>query len=370
MNSIIHSSMTGRQAVARGALKIDPKSLGAHDLYDQLATIGIHGMDKIESAGFGMDSALVGPAGGNLGAPAQFLQFWLPGQVTQVTAVRNIDKLVGMSTVGAWEDEEVVQTLSQLVGKAELYGDSQNVPLANYDTTYERRTIIRFENGMMVDKLEEARASKQQVNMAAQKRNASARALDIQRNKVGFYGFNTTDTRCYGFLNDPNLPAYVNVAAGAGGLPWSVKTFLEITKDIRTAVTALVTRSGGNVDPMTDEMTLAIPLGHEQYMSVTSDYGISVQEWISKSYPKMRVASAPELQLANGGANVFYLYADKPGLDDDSTDDGMTFMQAVPTRFMALGTEVRAKGYVEDYTNASAGVLCKRPWAVVRYSGI
>lgn len=370
MDSIIHSSKTGRQVVALGALKLDPKSLGAHNLYDQLATIGIHGMDKIESAGFGMDSALVGPAGGNLGAPAQFLQFWLPGSVTQVTTVRNIDKLVGMSTVGAWEDEEVVQTLSQLVGKAELYGDSQNVPLANYDTTYERRTIIRFENGMMVDKLEEARASKQQVNMAAQKRNAAARALDIQRNRVGFYGFNTTDTRCYGFLNDPNLPAYVNVAAGAGGLPWSVKTFLEITKDIRTAVTALVTRSGGNVDPMTDEMTLAIPLGHEQYMSVTSDFGISVQEWISKSYPKMRVASAPELQLANGGANVFYLYADKPGLDDDSTDDGMTFMQAVPTRFMALGTEVRAKGYLEDYTNASAGVLCKRPWAVVRYSGI
>jgi len=367
MNSVIHNSMTGREAVKRGPLKIQPEHVGE---YAQLERIGIHGMDKIETAAFGMDSSLVGPAGGNLGAPAQFLQMWLPGMVTQVTAVRNIDKLIGMTTVGAWEDEEVVQTLSQLVGKAELYGDSQNVPLANYDVTYERRTIIRFELGMIVDRLEEARGSKQNINMAAQKRNAAARALDIQRNRIGFYGYNTTDTRCDGFLNDPNLPAYVNVAAGAGGLPWSGKTFLEITKDIRTAVTALVTRSGGNIDPMSDDLTLAIPLGHEQYMSVTSDFGISVADWIAKSYPKMRIASAPELQLANGGANVFYLYADKPGMDGDSTDDGMTFSQNVPTRFMALGTEVRAKGYLEDYTNATAGVLLKRPWAVVRYSGI
>jgi len=29
-----------------------------------------------------------------------------------------------------------------------------------------------------------------------------------------------------------------------------------------------------------------------------------------------------------------------------------------------------AKAYEEDYSNATAGVLLKRPYAVVRYSGI
>jgi hypothetical protein len=28
------------------------------------------------------------------------------------------------------------------------------------------------------------------------------------------------------------------------------------------------------------------------------------------------------------------------------------------------------KGYEEDYSNATAGIMCKRPWAVTRWSGI
>lgn len=359
MKSIIKHHITGREAVARGPLNI-PAEQVAH--YQQLEQIGI-GLDAIA-----MDAALVGPAGGNLGAPLQFLQSWLPGIVRQVTAVRNIDELIGVTTIGSWEDEEIVQTCSEMTGKAELYGDVTNVPLANYNATYERRSIIRFEQGVMIGKLEEARASKQNISMGVEKRAAAALALDIVRNRVGFLGYNQPDTRVFGFLNDPNLPAYVNVAAGVGGLPWAVKTFLEITRDIRTAVQALVNRSGGNVRVQSVDMTLAIPLGFEQFMGVTSDFGVSVQEWIDKTYPRLRVVSAPELALANGGANVFYLYADK--VEDGGTDDGMVFMQGVPARFMALGTENRVKGVVEDYTNALAGVMVKRPWAVVRYSGI
>jgi hypothetical protein len=37
---------------------------------------------------------------------------------------------------------------------------------------------------------------------------------------------------------------------------------------------------------------------------------------------------------------------------------------------MALGVEKKSKAYVEDYTNATAGAMCKRPYAVVRYSGV
>jgi hypothetical protein len=37
---------------------------------------------------------------------------------------------------------------------------------------------------------------------------------------------------------------------------------------------------------------------------------------------------------------------------------------------MALGVEKRAKSFVEDYANATAGVMCKRPYAVVRFTGL
>ena len=355
MRSKIHSSFTGRELVARGPLMLTE---------DQ----ALQAVGQLQSIGIGMDSALVGPAGGNLGTPAQFLQNWLPGVVRQVTKIRNADALMGVETVGAWEDEEVIQTASELTGKAELYGDVANIPLANYNATYERRSIIRFEQGVMMGTLEEARAAKANISMGVEKRAAAADSLDIIRNRVAFFGYNQPDTRVFGFLNDPNLPSYANVAAGTGGLPWSGKTFLEITKDIREAVNALVVQSGGNVRPQAVDMTLALPLGFEEYMGITSDFGVSVADWLSKTYPRIRVESAPELTGANGGANVFYLYAER--VEDGSTDGGQVIAQIVPARFQALGTEKRAKGTVEDYTNALAGVMCKRPWAVVRRSGI
>ncbi len=355
MRSQIHTSFTGRELVARGPLQLtEDQALAA---LPQLAKIGI-----------GMDSALVGPAGGNLGTPAQFLQNWLPGIVRQVTKVRNADALMGVQTVGSWEDEEVIQTAAELTGKAELYGDVTNIPLAGYNATYERRSIIRFEQGVMMGTLEEARAAKANISMAVEKRAAAAESLDIIRNRVAFFGYNQPDTRVFGFLNDPNLPAYANVAAGAGGLTWALKTFLEITRDIREMVTSLVTQSGGRIRPQDTDMTLAMPLGFEEYMGVTSDFGISVGDWLSKTYPRIRVETAPELTGANGGANVAYLYAER--VADSGTDGGEVIAQIVPARFQALGVEKRAKGVVEDYTNALAGVMCRRPWAVVRRSGL
>lgn len=354
MRSQIHTSFTGRELVQRGPLQLtQDQALAA---LPQLAKIGI-----------GMDSALVGPAGGNLGAPAQFLQNWLPGIVRQVTKVRNADALMGVQTVGSWGDEEIIQTAAELTGKAELYGDVTNIPLAGYNATYERRSIIRFEQGVMMGTLEEARAAKANISMAVEKRAAAAESLDIIRNRVAFYGYNQPDTRVFGFLNDPGLPAYSNVAAGAGGLTWAVKTFLEITRDIREMVTALVTQSGGRIRPQDTDMTLAMPLGFEEYMGVTSDFGISVGDWLSKTYPRVRVETAPELAGANGGANVAYLYAER--VADSGTDGGEVIAQIVPARFQALGTEKRAKGVVEDYTNALAGVMVKRPYGVVRRSG-
>lgn len=355
MRSQIHTSFTGRELVARGPLQLtQDQALAA---LPQLAKIGI-----------GMDSALVGPAGGNLGTPAQFLQNWLPGIVRQVTKIRNADALMGVQTVGSWEDEEVIQTAAELTGKAELYGDVTNIPLAGYSATYERRSIIRFEQGVMMGTLEEARAAKANISMSIEKRAAAAEALDIIRNRVAFYGYNQPDTRVFGFLNDPGLPAYANVAAGADGLTWAVKTFLEITRDIREMVTALVTQSGGRIRPQDTDMTLAMPLGFEEYMGVTSDFGVSVADWLSKTYPRIRVETAPELAGANGGANVAYLYAER--VADSGTDGGEVIAQIVPARFQALGTEKRAKGVVEDYTNALAGVMVKRPYGCVRRSGL
>lgn len=360
--SQIHSTMDGR-SIAPLMLRNDDITL---DALDELKKLGI-GLDKIME-GTAMDALQALTTTASIGTPVQFLQSWLAGFVKVITAARRIDTLVGVTTVGKWLDEEIVQSILEYTGKAQLYGDLTNVPLSSFNTNFETRTVVRFEEGMQVGRLEEARAAQINLNAANSKREAAGLSLEIQRNAVGFYGFNSGVGRTYGFLNDPNLPAYVTVANPGSGTTWAVKTFLQITADIRTAVAALRTQSQDTIDPERVALTLACSTNTVDRLSTTSDFGVSVRQWIKETYPKMRIESAPELNSANGGANVFYLYADK--VDDTSTDDGKTFVQPVPAKFQVLGVHQTAKAFVEDYTNATAGVMVKRPFAVVRYSGV
>jgi hypothetical protein len=328
----------------------------------QIADLGLSAMAMDDTQG------LVTTA--SISTPVQFLQTWLPGFVNVMTAKRRADELMGIVTAGRWDDEEVVQGVLEPIGAAELYGDYTNVPLASWNPNFERRTVVRFEKGFQVGTLEDARSARVRINNAAEKRNAAALSLEIARNKVGFYGFNGGANRTYGFLNDPSLPAYITAAATGTGsaTTWASKTFLNITADIRGMFARLQAASQDNIDVMRDATTLALATNVYQYLTVTSDFGISVADWMAKTYPNCRTISAPELNLANGGANVAYLYADK--VTDGGTDGGATFAQIVPAKFQALGTEKRAKGYLEDFSNATAGIFVKRPYAIQRLTGI
>ena len=306
----------------------------------------------------------------NLGIPVQFLQNWLPGLVRVQTQARKIDTLIGKTTVGSWEEEEVVQRVLEPVGGATPYGDTTNISMASYNVNAERRTIVRFEKGFEVFRLEAARAGRYMVDTAAEKRNSVGLALEVQRNTVGFSGYNGGNNRTYGFLNDPGLPAYYTVASGASSSPlWSTKTFTEITADIRQAAAKLQTQSGDLINAGTTPTTLAVSTNNYAYLTTVAVYGNqSVLGWIRETFPLMRVESAPQLNSANGGANVFYLYAET--VDDGSTDNGRVFDQIVPAQFMALGVQQLPKSVIEDFTLATAGVLLKRPFAVVRASGM
>jgi len=341
--------------------------------YESLTKLGInlgdHHVSQMHAGMMAMDAIQPTVTTGSMATPIQFLQNWLPGFVYIITAARKIDDLVGIMTSGSWEDEQIVQGVMELTGSSQFYGDYTNVPLSSWNVNFNSRTVVRFEEGMMVGNLESARAARIQVDSGASKRESAALALEIIRNSVGFVGYNGGANQTYGFLNDPGLPGYVTVPVGVStSTLWSTKTFLEICRDIRGAIVALRNGSLDQIDPETTDITLAVATVAVDWLSTTSDFGISVRDWLSKAYPRIRVVSAPELNGANASANVFYLYAET--VNDMSTDGGRTFIQVVPAKFQVMGVEQKAKGYIEDYSNATAGVMCKRPYAVVRRSGI
>lgn len=326
-----------------------------------------NGANMIGSA---MDTNFVAPLSApSIMTPIQFLQSFAPGFVFVTTRDRAIDRLTGITTIGRWEDEEIVQGFSERTGNATIYQDNNNVHMSNWNTNWERRSIVRHQEGFMVGRLEDARAAAMNYNSAAEKRTASVIGLEVQRNYIGFYGFNSGAGRTYGYLNDPSLPAYVNVPNGAGGSStWASKTTLEIIADCLTSLQTLRTQSGNVIDVKRDAITFGVAMSAIDYLSTPTTLGYSVQSWFKDNYSNVRFESAPELDAANGGANVLYVYAESYG--EGSTDDGKTFMQMVPAKFITIGAQQLTKGYEEVFANASAGIMCKRPFLVVRRSGI
>lgn len=304
--------------------------------------------------------------------PLQFLQNWLPGFVGMTTAPLMIDEICGITTLGSWEDEQIVQQILELSGSPVPYSDRGVVPLTDWNLNFAQRTVVRMELGMSVGRLEQARSARVRIDSADQKRASTSLQLEIQRNQLGFYGYNANLNQTYGYLNDPNLPAYVTVATGAtsGSKLWSLKTADEIQADILTAFAGLRTQSQGRIDPGKTPLTMCISLDKYDYLNKTSSFMMrSVREWLEGTYKNVRILAVPQLVGANGGADVFIIHADvvQDGL---STDDRKTFMQLVPSKLQFLGVGVTAKEYTEDYVNATAGILLKRPYAVYRASGI
>lgn len=354
------------QSLARIGIFFDHSTVS-----DQIAALAKAGAFK-ETATTGMDAAFAAPVTSpSIPTPLQFLQQWLPGFVKVLTAARKIDDILGIKTVGSWEDQEIVQGIVEPAGVAVEYGDFTNIPLASWNTNFERRTIVRGEMGIAVGTLEEGRSAAMRLSSAETKRQASAVSLEIMRNAIGFYGWSNGQNRTFGLLNDPALPATIS-SSTSGGWNGANGDFQHITADLRLMIVTLRTQSQDQIDPEKVDLTLILPMDRVDYLTVTTDFGISVRDWLKQTYPKVRVVSAPEFNGGGaGGLDIAYLFAEEIDSSiDGSSDGGETFAQLVQSKFVTLGVEKRAKSYVEAYSNATAGVLCKRPWAVVRMIGI
>lgn len=351
--------LSGREAKRRGALNIAEDSQVSHG---DLAQIGI---DVTKMA---KDTALQGPAGANGFIQGYLLQHILPGVVRVATQVRLIDEIAGVLNAGNWYDEYIAQRVVSPIGKAELYGDHTNIPLASYTNLLEKRNIVQFELGFEVTEKAAARQATEGYDEAQIKRGVVNEALAISRNRLGFFGFAQTNMRTFGLLNDPSLPAY-STATGSW-LTGANANWTGVTTDFQRMFTNLELRSGGHIRDDA-RLTVVLPLGYRRvlsYVNTASATSQTVKQWLDEMFPNIRYIFAPEFTGANGGANVVYMFADE--LSDGEEAGGRTIVQAVPERLRAIGTQQHAKGFLEDYANATAGIFILRPWAFERMTGI
>lgn len=349
------------------AVKVRPFAMDEDTTMATLSNLGINASDRAlrEFMKYAQDAAPAGITTPTATTPVQFLQHFLPEAIRVVTKARVADRLLGRDIAGSWAQEEIVATVIEHIGQARPYGDKTNTNGAEWNQNFERRTIVRFEQDVEVGILEEERAAAMRINSSAEKRIAAAESLAIEQNDIAFNGYNNGANRTYGLLNDANLSAYVTVATGAGGsTTWASKTFNEITADIKTAMSALRVKTGSNFDPYADESVLGIADNAVDMLATVNSLGTtSVKQWIAETYPKCRVESVPQFTGANGGADVFYLFAEQIG-------GRKCINQYVQDTLRLLGVEKKSKGFIESYSNATSGVLVAQPIGCVRYTGI
>lgn len=361
--SKVRLHMNGRLATKRGAVRLaaDAKITGA-DLHN----LGVN-LD-----GVAFDSGLTG--GGRGGVPGyvsrEALETWLPGTLRAITTVRNIDDIVGITTVGDWRDEAIKMRVVEAAGQAELYGDNANIPLADIRTSIEKRGIVAFEQGFRTGQVEEYRLGQSGYQAAEEKRRAASESLDIARNSIGFRGFMSASTNVRGLLNDPNLSAYQSYSdVGAGGTAWNAAvTFAKLVTDFGRMIDRIESQMGGHLQDST-QLAFVIPTGYRNVLQAReANTGVSFRQWLTENYPSIRIVTTPEFVGANGGADVAYLIAESVSEYDDSDINGATVIQAVPERYRVIGSENQIKGYLEDAIMATAGVFVLRPWAISRYT--
>lgn len=345
---LLHQS--GRQVRARGAANIaQDKDFALNDL--KALGVGVAAMD----------SALVGPAATTGFVPAHMLQTWLAGTIRAITTPVDIDYVAGITTVGNWHDDEIGVRTEEDFGLAELYGDVTNIPLANSNGGFELRDVVRFEQGFQVGELEMRRMGAAGFQQEQSKRRAATKSLDIARNLVGWNGI--ANTRTYGLLNDPNLPAVVGLGSGTA---WLSATFAQLVAQFTAMRNALETQMGQSLRDDASFLLL-LPAGYRGVMNVYNTAGnMSFGQWLSENYPNVRTEYINSLIKAIGGKDVGYLIAENVSELDESDTDSATLIQAVPSRYEVVGSEKRAKGYIETASNALAGIIVLRPWAVTR----
>ncbi len=357
--SQVKSSLTPNQ--------VRPYAMDADTTLRTLEGLGVHisknAMDTMKGAS-AMDAAPDMVTTPSATVPVQFLQHWLTDLIKVVTAKKDIDEILGRDLVGTFADEEIVQPFSEYTGRPTPYGDKAQPNQSSYNINLEGRTIVRFEESFEVGILEEERAAKMRINSAALKKEAAAEALAIEMNMVGWYGYANGANRTYGLLNDPNLPAYVTVAAnGNSDTEWSKKSFEEIQNDILTAINAVAVNSKNNYNPTTDKATLVVSLNAMQWLNKANAYGKTVNIWLKETYPLIEVKASYFLDGANGGADVFYLFKNE--------HNGKKVINHYPVEVLrALGVWNKGKNYEEFYANATSGVFVKQPVFIYRGSGI
>lgn len=300
----------------------------------------------------------------NIGMPAGILTQLSSQIVENVLAYRTGDEVLKTrEKLVDWEDTEYVLPFAEMTGKTTPYGDYAQPKATGANVNYNKYGHYRFTTKYLYGELEASQYSKAKINYPQMVLNAGTEAIAVEMNRVAFNGYieNTSGSwLCYGLLNEPSLSNYV-----ASAKTFATMTWQEVMAFFSTAVKALVTQTGNNIN---GQSNIRVPISASSYADLESKYtdlGVPVLETIQKRYPNMTFIPAIELDEAETGDNVIYFIGESQvGGLADTTKFGYS-------EISKMGNVIQGDySYSQAMSAGTVGAIVYKPFMIIRYSGV
>jgi hypothetical protein len=297
------------------------------------------------------------------------LQYIRPKAIEVLTAARVADKLSAFEKFGVWGDRTIVIKQKEFTGKTSPDDGLSESASVKTNYNYITRGVYYYQTSWMATDLEEATVAGMQESYRADQVSAAMQTLSIDRNKFFFNGIKESSLSApvYGFLNEPQLPAYKTVKAGAKGkTEWDTKTPEEIHNDIVEAVNELYKKSNGIVEDnlANGKIKMAIASNSLGNIDRANSYGLTARIKLKETFgDSLEIVAVPQLNLADSNSDCFYLMFDMQGLDSTLLNGFVEMARAYP---------IFQKDSVisQKISGATAGCIVQYPWAIVRFNGI
>lgn len=302
-------------------------------------------------------SAITAPSAG---IPAFLTNIIDPEVIRVFTQPMRAAEIFGETKKGDWTTLSTQFPTIESAGQVSSYGDYNNNGTTSVNANYVPRQSYHYQTIKWYGEREQAIWGLAGINKSAELDVAAAYIMAKFQNRSYFYGI--AGLQNYGMLNEPSLIAPITpTVKAAGGSTWLTATGQEEHQDVLNLYTQLNVQMGGNIN-MSTPMTLVMSTTRESMLGKVTQYAnISVRELLMRTFPNLKIETAPEYSTAGGELLQLFL----PSFEGRQTAYG-----AFTEKMRAHPLIAQLSAWMQKMSAGTWGAIFRRPVALAQMLGI
>lgn len=285
---------------------------------------------------------------------------------TLITPTRS-EEIYGSAKKGDRTNRTALFPVVENSGYAMAYGDFSEGGDSSANANWVPRQSFYYQTWAKYGDLESEMMGTASIGWVNEQRVAAASVLNKASNLLNLFGLSGIEL--YGALNDPSLPTPIQPTAKAGtaNAAWtSTGDPNAIYQDIVALFAQLNVQMMGNINNSTP-LKLVIPAERSQVLMYTNQFGITLQDMLSKGFPNITIETLPEAGPAMSGG---YQSTTLVQLFVPTVDGVETVFTAFTEKLTMHRLEQYSTNQRQKMTQGGWGTIIRRPYAFAQMAGV